>query len=74
MSSIETPIETPEDYRTLYRRAFEEYGAMALWNARQLDAPTPGHALVIARALRREGNLSARFLAERIEAACRAAD
>mgnify|MGYP001317808914 CR=1 FL=1 len=62
-----------EDYRTLYRRAFEEFGAMALWNLRQLGEPTPEHALVIAGALRREGNLSARFLAEQIEAAGRAA-
>ncbi|MEQ1617566.1 MAG: hypothetical protein ABL883_04380 [Terricaulis sp.] len=69
-----TSTATPEDYRTLYRRAFEEFGAMALWNARQHEAPTTGHAMVIARALRRGGNLSARFLAERIEAACRAVD
>lgn len=62
-----------EDYRTLYRRAFEEFGAMALWNARELPNPTPEHALVIARALRFEGNLAARILAEQIEAACRAA-
>lgn len=62
-----------EDYRILYRRAFEEFGAMALWNLRRLADPAPEHALVIARALRREGNLSARFLAEQIEAACRAA-
>lgn len=62
-----------EDYRTLYLRAFEEFGAVALWNLRRLADPTPEHALVIARALRREGNLSARFLAEQIEAACRAA-
>ena len=62
-----------EDYRTLYRRAFEEFGAMALWNLRRISDPTPEHALVIARALRREGNLAARFLAEQIEAACRAA-
>jgi hypothetical protein len=61
------------DYRALYRRAFAEFGAMALWNARQLDDPTPAHALVIARALRQEGNLAARKLAEEIEAVCRAA-
>lgn len=63
-----------EDYRTLYRRAFEEFGAMALWNARRLPNPGPADALVVARALRFEGNLAARTLAEQIEAACRAAD
>ncbi len=63
-----------EDYRTLYRRAFEEFGAMALWNTRRLPSPRPADALVAARALRFEGNLAARMLAERIEEACRAAD
>jgi hypothetical protein len=63
----------PEDYASLYRRAFKEYGTRALWNKRLLDAPTPEDALVIARALRIEGNLDARFLAEQIEHACRAA-
>lgn len=64
---------TPDDYRALYARAFEEFGAMALWNMRLLNDPTPAHAMVVAGALRREGNLAARFLAEQIEAACRAA-
>jgi hypothetical protein len=63
----------PENYRVLYARAFAEFGAMALWNLRPLADPTPAHAMVIARALRREGNLAARVLAEQIEAACRAA-
>jgi hypothetical protein len=63
-----------EDYRALYLRAFEEFGAMALWNSRRLPNPRPSDALVVARALRFEGNLAARILAERIEAACRAAD
>jgi hypothetical protein len=66
-------VPAPEEYRVLYTRAFEQFGAMALWNLRPLADPTPAHAMVIARALRREGNLAARLLAERIEAACRAA-
>lgn len=37
------------------------------------EEPTPEDALVVARALRIEGNLDARRLAERIEQACRAA-
>lgn len=61
------------DLATLYRRAFEKYGARALWNRRMLDHPTPADALVIARALRIEGDLGARRLAEEIEAACLAA-
>jgi hypothetical protein len=63
----------PEDFATLYRRAFAEYGAQALWNKRLLEQPTPEDALVIARALRIEGDREARRLAEQIEKACRAA-
>jgi hypothetical protein len=63
----------PEDFRGLYRRAFAEYGTRALWNKRLLDAPTPEDALVVARALRVEGDRDARRLAEQIEQACRAA-
>jgi hypothetical protein len=58
---------------TLYRRAFAEYGAQALWNKRMLGEPTLDDALVIARALRIEGDREARKLAEQIEKACRAA-
>ncbi len=64
---------TPNDFATLYRRAFAEYGTLALWNMRSFEAPTPDDALAVARALRREGNLRARSLAEEIEQACRAA-
>jgi hypothetical protein len=60
------------DYVTLYRRAFAEYGPLALWNIRSFENPAPGDALVVARALRNEGNLQARQLAEDIERACRA--
>jgi hypothetical protein len=52
---------------------FAEYGTRALWNKHALEAPTPEDALVIARALRIEGNREARQLAERMERACRAA-
>jgi hypothetical protein len=63
----------PETLATLYRRAFAEYGAQALWNKRMLEEPTADDALVIARALRIEGDREARRLAEQIEKACRAA-
>jgi hypothetical protein len=62
-----------EDFASLYRRAFAEYGARALWNKRELERPTPADALVVARALRVEGDREARRLAEQIERACRAA-
>jgi hypothetical protein len=56
----------------LYRRAFDEFGAAALWNSAQLSDPSPADALAIARALRIEGDLNARRLAEEIEAAAHA--
>ena len=61
------------DFVRLYRQAFEQFGSQALWNKRLLERPQPEDALVIARALRIEGNLEARRLAEQIEQACRAA-
>jgi hypothetical protein len=67
------PMSPPEDYQSLYRRAFAEFRVRALWNKRELPDPTPDDALVVARALRIEGNREARLLAERIEEACRAA-
>ena len=70
---MSTGPEQPEDFASLYRRAFAAYGTRALWNKRALDTPTPADALVIARALRIEGNREARRLAEQIERACRAA-
>ncbi len=71
---MEENAAAPDDYVSLYRLAFDRYAVRALWNKRLLDEPTPDDALVVARALRIEGNLEARHLAERIERACRAAD
>jgi len=62
-----------DDFASLYRRAFAEFGARALWNKRFIETPTKEDALVVARALRIEGNRAARELAERIERACHAA-
>ena len=62
-----------QQIQALYRQAFREFGARALWNKRLLENPTAEDALVIARALRIEGDSQARRLAERIEQACRAA-
>ena len=62
-----------QNYADFYREAFARFGAIALWNVRHLPDPQPEDALAITRALRTEGNLDARRLAERIERACRAA-
>ena len=62
-----------EDFERLYHLAFGGYGARALWNKRHLDTPEREDALVVARALRIEGDREARSLAEKIEQACRAA-
>jgi len=70
MSEQSSPL--PE-FVTLYRRAFAEYKAQALWNMRVFDSPTQEDALVVARALRIEGDMQARSLAEQIERVCRAA-
>ena len=63
----------PPSFVILYRRAFEEFGAAALWSSRPVSDPTPADALAITHSLRVEGNLEARRLAEQIEQACRAA-
>ena len=67
------PLPQPDDFVSLYRRAFREYGGRALWNVLELENPQPEDALAITRYLRVEGNLAARRLAEQIEKACHAA-
>lgn len=68
-----TAASAHADFRALYREAFEAFGAAALWNKVRLETPTPEHALVIAQALRVEGDGRARRLAELIEQAVDAA-
>jgi len=63
------PVPLPE-FVALYRRAFADYGTQALWNLRVFETPTAEDALVVARALRVEGDMQARFLAEQIERVC----
>ncbi len=69
---MSTESAPPEDIASLYRRAFAEYGAQALWNMRPVEEPTPADALAITRALRTHGRMDGRRLAERIEELCRA--
>lgn len=61
------------EYVTLYKRAFAGYSVHALWYIQPLENPAPEDALVVARALRTNGDLPARRLAEQIEHACHAA-
>jgi hypothetical protein len=61
------------DFVSLYLHAFQQFGTQALWNRRIFEAPQVEDALVIARALRIEGNRDSRLLAEQIEQAYRAA-
>lgn len=63
----------PAGIARLYRQAFREFGAIALWSRRPSEHPTIAQALVVADALRREGTMQARPLAARIEEACRSA-
>jgi hypothetical protein len=63
----------PAGVARLYRQAFREFGAQALWSRRPSESPTIAQALVVAESLRREGNLDSRALAVAIEQACRAA-
>jgi hypothetical protein len=71
--SMTTEPKQPEDLASLYRRAFAEYGTIALWNMRPVHHPTAQDALAITKALRTHGRMEGRRLAERIEELCRAA-
>ena len=62
----------PEDFASLYRRAFSEFGTQALWNLRPVKEPTAADAMAITKALRTHGRMDGRRLAERIEELCRA--
>lgn len=66
-------VENQADYVGLYKQAFAEYRSHALWFMQPFEHPTPDDALAVARALRVEGDLPARRLAEQIEQACHAA-
>lgn len=63
----------PEFVVELYRQAFRDFGARALWSRRPSAHPTIAQALVIAESLRRDGDMTTRPLAARIEEACRSA-
>ena len=58
------------EIRRLYHEAFRLYGTLALWNIREYETPDAEQALGITRALRFEGNMQSRRLAEKIEGLC----
>ena len=62
-----------QELEHLYRQAFAECGAVALWNMKSVEHPTQGAALAITQALRTHGSMNGRRLAERIEHLCHAA-
>lgn len=70
-SMNDTPQE-PDDFTSLYRRAFAQYGTRALWNMRPIKDPSPADALAITKALRTHGGIEGRRLAEQIESVCAA--
>ena len=63
----------PESVAGLYRQAFRDFGARALWSRRPSAHPTIAQALVVAESLKRDGDMTTRALAARIEEACRSA-
>ena len=63
-----------DDFASLYRHAFERFGATALWSSKPVPFPTPADALAITRSLRTRGGMEGRRLAEHIERLCRAPD
>ncbi len=73
LDAMNVQPDKQEDLATLYRRAFAEFGASALWSSCPVRDPTAADALAITRSLRVEGDLRARRLAEQIEQACRRA-
>jgi len=60
------------ELQALYRRAFREFGTIALWNMRPAQPATAADALAITKALRTHGTMDGRRLAEQIEELCRA--
>lgn len=62
----------PADIESLYRRAFSEFGAEALWNMHPIEGPGPLDVLAVTKALRTHGGMDGRRLAEQIERVGRA--
>jgi hypothetical protein len=64
--------QAEQEIERIYRQAFADFGAVALWNMKPVEHPTRGAALAITSALRTYGSMEGRRLAEQIERLCRA--
>ncbi len=53
-------VERQQEIERLYRQAFAEFGAVALWSSRPVAKPVAGDALAITESLRVEGSRDAR--------------
>jgi len=60
-------------WRALYDEAFDRFGIIALWSCGRSDKPTRDEARSIASTLRRQGDMAAWRLADRLNRACDAA-
>ncbi len=60
-------------WRAMYDEAFDRFGVQALWSCARSDQPTPDQARAIAQTLRRQGDMAAWRLADRLIRACDAA-
>jgi len=58
--------KTPGELQRLYEKAWSDHGAACLWNVIRQNDPTPEHAGVVGRILKRRGNLDAVFLGHRL--------
>ena len=74
MTSVNHDATASAELRRLYEAAFADHGSRALWNLRPSENPTVAEVRVVARALRVEGDLASRILAEQMEQLARAAD
>lgn len=61
------------NWKTLYAEAFDRFGVVALWSMTRKENPTPEQALALCETLRRQGDMSAWRLADRLAKACHAA-
>jgi hypothetical protein len=60
-------------WRALYDEAFDRFGVVALWSCARNASPTADDARAVARTLRRQGDMAAWRLADRLNRACDAA-
>jgi len=68
-------MDSPErpEWLRLYDEAFDRFHLQALWSCSRIENPTPGQVLSISESLRRQGDMAAWRLADRMAKACRAA-